>query len=114
MPKGCLITIAVIAGLIVVGALLSYIFCDEIQQFTMNKMIDSIAVEIKNNLPDGVTEYDVDNTITDLKNAINDHKIDSEERQELIALMQAVFDDQKINKEEAARLLDAVKEAISE
>jgi hypothetical protein len=117
MSKGCLIAlivVAIIAVVVVAIAIVGYVYKDEIVEMGLNKLTETVAVEIKNNLPEGVTAEDVDNLLAEFKQAYADAKIDQEEIQRLSVLLRESFEDKKIDQDEAKRFMEEIRKSIDE
>ena len=75
MSKGCLIALiaaAIIVLIVVTVAIVGYIYKDKIVEVGLSKLTETVAVEIKKNLPEGVTADDVDDLLTEFKQAFKD------------------------------------------
>nr|MBN2276320.1 hypothetical protein [candidate division Zixibacteria bacterium] len=115
MSKGCLIgliILGVIAVLIIVTGIVCYIYRDELIDMGISKITDSVATEIKANLPDGVTEEEVDEVLTKFRQSIKEGKIDQAEMQALSLTFKDATEDKKIDKDEAQQLFEQIKKAI--
>jgi hypothetical protein len=117
MSKGCMIALIIVAILVViviVGGILIYMYRGEIAEFGLGTLAETIATEIKNNLPEGYTAEDVDRIVADFKQAIKDKKIDQGEIQSIGNLFQEVFEDKQIDQEEAKEILETIEDAIED
>jgi tape measure domain-containing protein len=116
MSKGCLIALIVglvILFIIVAAGVVCYVYRDELGDMFLTKMTDKISVDIKANLPEGVSSDDVDKTIDDFKKAFKDGKIDQAEIQKISETVQKAFEDKKISQEEGKEILKELKEAVT-
>jgi uncharacterized membrane-anchored protein YhcB (DUF1043 family) len=117
MSKGCMI--ALIVGLVIVFVVIAlgivcYIYKDEIVEIGLNKMTGTIATEMKENLPEGVTAEDVDKLMDEFKQAYKDKKIDQTEIQEISTMVKNMLDDKTIDQEEGRKFMETVRKAIDE
>ena len=115
MSKGCLIALiicAIIAVIIIAMAVVCYVYKDELIEAGLNTMTETLSAEIVKDLPEGVTELDVNNLMTEFKQAIKEQKVDQFELQNLSSTFQQIMDDKVITKEEGKKILDQIREAI--
>ncbi len=116
MSKGCLIALIVglvILFIVVAAGVVCYVYRDELGDMFLNKMTDKIVVDIKANLPEGVTAEDVENTVNDFKKAFKEGKIDQAEIQKISETVQKALEDKKIDQEEGKEILKELKEAVT-
>jgi multidrug efflux pump subunit AcrB len=116
MSKGCLIALIVglvILFLIIAAGVVCYVYRDELGDMFLNKMTDKITVDIKANLPEGVTAEDVDKTVDDFKKAFKEGKVDQAEVQKISATVQKAYEDKKIDQKEGEEILKELKEAVT-
>lgn len=121
MSKGCLIALiaaAIIVLIVVAVAIVGYIYKDkikdEIVEIGLSKLTETVTVEIKKNLPEGVTADDVDDLLVEFKQAFKDAKIDQQEIQRLSVLLRESLDDKKIDQDEARKFMEELRKAIDE
>ena len=117
MSKGCmvaLIIVAVIAVIIIALSIVCYVYKDQLVEFGLEKTVDMVAVEIKANLPEGISSNDVDGVVGDFKKALKEKKIKAEKIQAVAAMFQEIMDDKKVDKDEAQKFLKQLKAAIEE
>jgi ABC-type transport system involved in cytochrome bd biosynthesis fused ATPase/permease subunit len=115
MSKGCLIALiicAIIAVIIIAMAVVCYVYKDELIEAGLNKMTETLSAEIIKDLPEGVTETDVNGLMDEFKQAIKEQKVDQFELQGLSATFQQIMDDKVITQDEAKEILDDIREAI--
>lgn len=115
MSKGCLIGIVVVGilAIIVIGSgIVCYVYQDELLEWGLSKTTDMIAMEIKANLPDEFTEQDVDELFERLKRGITNKEIDATKIQMLANQFQSYLEDQKIDEDEARKIINEIKEAL--
>ena len=115
MSRGCLVGLIVVAilAIIVIGSgIVCYVYQDEILQYTLEKSTEMIALEIKANLPEDYTETEVDELFDKLKLAITNQEIKPENIQRLASQFQSYLEDQKIDVDEAGKLLEEIKKIV--
>lgn len=115
MSRGCLIAliiVGIIAVIVVAVGIVCYIYQDQIVEIGLNKLSETVASQIKENLPEGYTAEDVDKVIEDFKQAYKDKKIDQEEIQRISAMFQNMLEDKKIDQDEAEEFLEELKKVI--
>ncbi len=115
MSKGCLILLIIGIILVVIVVALSivcYVYKDDLVDMGLNKVTDSVVTEIKGNLPEGVTDIEVDNIVDEFKTAFREGKVDKNEIQYIGSLIQTSMEDKEISEDEGRKILDAFKEAI--
>ncbi len=115
MSRGCLIGLIVVGilAIIVIGAgVVCYVYQDELLEYGLDKSTDMIALEIKTNLPEEFTEAEVDELFDRLKQAIKNKEINPESIQKLVMQFQSYLEDQKIDMDEARKLIEEIKETI--
>lgn len=117
MSKGCMI--ALIVGLIILFIIIAlgvvcYVYKDELVEMGLTKMTDTIVTEIKADLPEGVTEADVDEAVEKFKQAFKDGKIDQNEVQKISTIIQTALEDKKIDQDEGSKILEVMKKAVTE
>ncbi len=117
MSKGCLIALIVggILAILVIGlGIVCYVYQDELINWSLGKTTDIIAQEIKANLPQDVTEQEVDDVMNKFKEAIKEKRLNSGEIQKIALAFQNALNDKKIDSIEAKSLLDDIKETVGE
>ncbi|MCP4705866.1 MAG: hypothetical protein GY865_14800 [candidate division Zixibacteria bacterium] len=115
MSKGCLIGLVVVGilAIIVIGSgIVCYVYQDELLEYGLDKSTDMIALEIKANLPEEFTEAEIDELFDKLKQAIKNKEINPESIQKLVMQFQSYLEDQKIDMDEARKLIEEIKETI--
>ena len=115
MSRGCLIGLIVVGilAIIVIGSgIVCYVYQDELLAYGLEKTTDMIALEIKANLPEEFTEADIDKIFDRLRMAVLNKEIDPTRIQNLASQFQSYLEDQKIDVDEARKLIEEIKEAI--
>lgn len=115
MSRGCLIGLVIVGilAIIVIGSgIVCYIYQDELLEWGLEKTTEMIALEIKANLPEEFTEQDVDDLFDKLKQAIKNKNIDPSKIQKLATQFQLYLKDQKIDEDEARKIIEEIKEAV--
>lgn len=115
MSRGCLIGLIVVGilAIIVIGSgIVCYIYQDELLEFGLEKTTDMIALEIKANLPEEFTEAEIDELFDKLRKAVINKEIDPTRIQSLATQFQSYLEDQKIDVDEARKLIEEIKETI--
>ena len=115
MSRGCLVglVIAGILAIIFIGtAIVCYVYQDELLEWGLEKTTEMIAMEIKANLPEEITEQDIDELFDKLRKAIKNKEIDAAKIQKLAGQFQFYLEDQKIDENEAQKIIDEIKEAV--
>ena len=114
MSRGCMVTlivVGVIAVLVIASLLICYIYREEIVELGLTKLADTVAMEAKNNLPEGVTAEDIDNALDEFKKAFKEKKIDTEEIQSLSMMFQDIMKDKEVDADEVEEFIDEIKKA---
>lgn len=117
LSKGCIIAlgvVGVIAILAIALAIVCYVYKDEIIELGLSKLTDSVAAEIKNNLPEGVTAAEVDSLVVEFKQAYRDKKVDQTEIQRLSVMFQEMLKDKEVDKDEGRKFLEELVKVIEE
>ena len=115
MSRGCLVGLIVVGilAIIVIGAsVVCYVYRGEILEYGLEKTTDMIALEIKANLPEEYTEKEVDELFMKLRTAVLNEEIDPTRIQNLATQFQEYLEDQKIDVDEARKLIDEIKETL--
>ncbi|RKX20953.1 MAG: hypothetical protein DRP51_04945 [Candidatus Zixiibacteriota bacterium] len=115
MSRGCLIGL-IVAGILVIivigSGIVCYVYQDELLEWGLEKTTEMIALEIKANLPEEITEQDVDELFEKLKQAIKNKEIDPSKIQKLATQFQMYLEDQKIDEDEARAIMEEIKEVV--
>jgi len=106
-----LIVVGVIAVLVIASLLICYIYREEIVELGLTKLADTVAMEAKNNLPEGVTAEDIDNALDEFKKAFKEKKIDTEEIQSLSMMFQDIMKDKEVDADEVEEFIDEIRKA---
>jgi len=117
MSKGCLvglIVLGVLAVLIIVTGIVCYIYKDELIEMGLNKVTESVATELKANLPEGVSAEEVDQVMDKFKTSLKEGKIDDAELQSISMSFQNAYEDKKIDQKEAEDLYDQIKKIVED
>lgn len=117
MSKGCTITliiVGIVAVLIAIGGWLAWSNKDKIVEAGINKVLDTTATEIKKNMPDGFDESSVDQVIADFKAAVKAKTVSVDAIQPLAQYFQVAMADETLDKEEGAKLLTMMQEAMGQ
>lgn len=115
MSKGCLIGLIVVSilAIIVIGSgIICYVYQDELLEWGLEKTTEMIAMEIKANLPEEYTEQDVDELFDKLKKAITNKEIDPTNIQKMATQFQVYLEDQKIDEDEARKIIEEIKRIV--
>jgi hypothetical protein len=115
MSKGCtigLIVLAVIVIILIIGVILVYVNRDKIMEAGIGMMIEAAETEILKDVPDGYTPEQVKSIMAQLKEGVKSDLIDKDEAQELANEFQYIMSDKKIDKEEGAKLLGMIQDAL--
>ena len=115
MSKGCMIALIiglVILFIVVALSIICYVYRDELKGAVMERMTETVAAEIKTNLPEGVTIEDVDRIMEDFKEAYLANRVDAEELNDVSTMVSSMMSDKKIDKEEGKKLLDKLRKII--
>ena len=112
MSKGCMIALivaGVIAVIVIALGIVCYIYQDQLVEWGMEKSLEMISAEMKANLPDGITEDGIDETINRFKQMIKDKKIETTEIQALPVKIQKVMEDKKLDTTEVREIYEDLK-----
>ena len=115
MSKGCLIGIVIVgilAVLIILLVTLGYIYKEDIANWMIENTTEIIALEIKANLPEEFSEQEVDELFEKLTRAIKNKEIDAAKIQSLATQFQIYIEDQKIDEDEARKIIAEIKKAV--
>jgi actin-like ATPase involved in cell morphogenesis len=115
MSKGCLVLLIIGIILVVIVVAMSvvcYVYKDDLVEMGLNKMTETIVTELKANLPDGISEEEVDKVVEEFKVAFKEGKIDQGEIQQISTLLQSALEDKEIDEEEGRKILETFKKAI--
>ena len=115
MSRGCTVALIIVAAillLIIVGIFIVWLNRDKVGNYLLDKAITSAETEIIANLPDGYTEAQVHDLMSEFKAAIKNGDVSGPEIQELAQSFQAAMSDKEISKEEGAHLLMLIQKAI--
>jgi len=119
MSSGCRVALIIgiiIGAIIVVGIVLSYVFCGQITEALVNKTIDGLETKVLADLP---SEYNVDDVKKEfdkfrsaVTTQIKNKTLDSDEVQKLSAEVQSALQDDKIDKEELEKILKMMQDVV--
>jgi len=115
MSKGCMIALivaGVIAVIIIALGIVCYVYQDQLVEWGMEKSLGMISAEMKANLPEGITEDDIDNAINKFKQMIKDKKIETTEIQTLAVKIQEVMEDKKLDTSEVREIFEDLKDIV--
>lgn len=115
MSRGCMVTlivVGVIAVLAIASLVVCYIYREEIVELGLTKLADTVAIEAKNNLPDGVTSEDIDDALDEFKKAFKEKKIDTDEIQNLSVMFQDILKDKEVDADEVKEFIAEIKKAV--
>ncbi len=117
MSKGCmvaLIVVGIIVLLVIALSVVCYVKRDEIAQAVMNKSEQWVTAQIKENLPEGYTEADIDQVVGNFFGAIKSGDISEAQVKKITGQFQTMANDKKIDTAEARQLLEEMKKILSE
>lgn len=115
MSRGCTVALIIVAAillLIIVGIIIVWVNRDNIKNYAVDKLVTMAETEIVADLPDGYTEAQVHDLMSQLKTAIKNGEIGANDMQQLANAFQAAVDDKQISKEEGAHLLMLIENAL--
>ncbi len=115
ISKGCmlaLIVAAVIVVILIAVAIFFYVYQDEILQFGLDKTVDIVVGELKTNIPEGVTEEEIDKLVFKFKEMLMEGQIESEDLDRFMATFERVMDDGQIDTQEASEFLEEIKRIV--
>jgi len=115
MSRGCmvaLVAVGIVVMLVIASMVVCYIYKDDILKLGLTKLADTVVVEIKADLPEGISAEDLDKALDNFKNAFDEKKIDGEEVQSLSLLFQEIMKDKKVDGDEAKKFLKEIKEVV--
>ncbi len=113
ISKGCLIALAVVAVIVIIGIVLT-IYCMKNPGKLAAMALKPAMEEIKKNLPEGYTEQDVDEVYQSFQSAVENQRIDETELRKIMEKVQAILKEEGIDKEKAKELLDYIKDASAD
>jgi hypothetical protein len=119
MGTGCKVLAiigAILAAILIVGVIVSYVYCEKIQVMAFGSMVDTIERQVAKDLPDDYKLDDVKSAFKDFKDylssgAIKD-KIKSPEFQNFSTQVMEALKDKKIDKDELDKLLETMKKIV--
>lgn len=117
MSKGCmiaLIVVGIIVLIVIAASVVCYVKRDEIAQAVMDKSQQWVTAQIKENIPEGYTEAQVDETIGNFFGAVKNGAISEAQLKKITGEFQTMASDKKIDSEEAGKLLEEMKKMLSE
>ena len=119
MGTGCkvlLIVGAILAAVVIVGVILSYVYCEKFMTSMMDKSVTMIEQQVAKDLPDEYGLDDVKAVFKDFKDYIKSGNIKDKmampEMQNFARQIQDVVKDKKIDKEELDKLLETMKKVM--
>jgi hypothetical protein len=119
MSKGCriaLIIFGILLLLVIAVIVLSYVFCSQIQDFVIEKAVNSAEEAVLRDLPAGFDEQEVKSTFREFKEALKSGALQDEENaerlQKLVHEVQYALSDEEIDKEELERILGLMKQIV--
>jgi hypothetical protein len=115
LSKGCtigLIVLAVVVFIVILAVILVWVYKDKIVEAGIDYMIDTAEKEIVKDLPEGYTAEMVHQIMVDLKAGIKSGEIDDNEKKELAFAFQPAMADKKIDREEGENLLIIIQRAL--
>lgn len=119
MGKGCkilLIVGIVLAAIIGVGIILSYTYCDEMQNAIATRTVDQIEKDVLANLPDDVNVDEIKSTLTELKDKVKtliaDKKLDFSKMAPIVTQFTEAMSDKKLTSEEVTKLIERIRDYI--
>ena len=112
--KGCLIFLGVciLAFIVIVGVI--YYKGEAIKTWAVEKMFDKIETEFTGNLPEGVDEGEVKETLERLKTAIVEEGLSRKEVQKMLAEFEEAMEDEELDTDEINHLLEVINEIIEQ
>ncbi|MCX6826337.1 MAG: hypothetical protein NTV06_03570 [candidate division Zixibacteria bacterium] len=114
ISKGCLIALVIIAAIIVLiiaMSIICYVKRDSMLQWGVIKMTETIKREALVNLPDSLTESDIDSAATDFIQALKNKSVDQKQMRQIILVYQDLMKDGKIDKDECKRYIEELRRA---
>jgi tRNA C32,U32 (ribose-2'-O)-methylase TrmJ len=117
LSKGCIIALGIVGVFVILAialAIVCYVYKDEIIELGLSKLTDSVATEIKKDLPEDVTAADVDSLVAEFKQAYKDKKVDQTEIQRLSVMFQEMLKDKEVDQEEGRKFMDEMRKVIEE
>jgi len=121
MSSGCRVAsiIGIIIGaLIIVGIVLSYVFCGQIQEALVSKTINTLEQKVLADLPGDYKAEDIKEQFSKFKTAVlkqmKEKTLNSEEVQRMATQLQTAMQDDKIDKEELDKLLKMMKDIVKQ
>ena len=115
MSRGCLIgliVVGILAVIVIGSSIVCYVYRAELLEFGLEKTTDMIALEIKANLPEEFTEAEIDELFDRLRKAVMSEEIDPTRIQNLATQFQSYLEDQKIDVDEARKLIEEIKDVL--
>ncbi len=115
MSRGCTVALIIVAAillLIIVGIFIVWLNRDSIKNYAVDKLVTMAEMQIVANLPDGYTEAQVHDLMSQLKTAIQNGEVGAAEMQQLADAFKAAVEDKQISKEEGAHLLMLIQKAL--
>ena len=117
MSRGCLIVMvifAIILVIIIAMSIVCYMKRDSIMQWGVIQISDQMQKEISADLPEGLTQEEVDSAFVAFNEGVKDKKVDLTEMQSLSLMIQEILKDKKVDHDEGLRFMEAMKSAIEE
>ena len=119
MSSGCriLLIIGIVIGvIIIVGIILSYVFCGQIQEALVGKTVDALQAQVLKDLPEGYDADSVKVKFAEFKKAvqqqIKNKTLNQGEIQQLSTEVQDALKDDKIDKEELDKIMKLIQDVI--
>jgi hypothetical protein len=105
--KGCLISVVIVILLVLIGAYLLYANCGKIVEKFVAKMQEQVLAD----LPEGYDREMVRETFSDFMVALREDRVSKEELQLLGDNVKEALEDKKLETEEVDRLMKLMQEA---
>ena len=105
--KGCLVSVLIVVLLLLIGAYLLYANCDKL----VVKVVDKMQEQVLAGLPESYDREIVKETFSDFMVALQEDRVSKEELQLLGDNVKEALDDKKLETEEVDRLMQLMREA---
>ncbi len=119
MSSGCRVALIIgiiIGAIILVGIVLSYVFCGQITEALVNKTIDALETKVIADLPAEYNADEIKEKFKQFREAVTDQiknkTLDQTEIQTLSTQVQSALEDEKIDKEELDKILKMIDDVI--
>lgn len=121
MGKGCkvLLVVGIVLFALIAGMfILSYVYCDKIQEATANKTVEEVEKNVLDKLPEGVNYDEVKATLAELRDTVK--TLGSEKRlkfDQLLPIMNEygeAMKDKALSQEEVSKILEKVRAFIKD